>query len=102
MQKYTVKLLLKKNKKNKVGQYPIYLRITANRQTSFISTGRYIPLKLWDEKAEQVRETHPLAGEINTDIFNRKKEALQGFIHAGVKGKTVSAAAIKKETKGAD
>lgn len=102
MQKYTVKLLLKKNKKNKAGQYPIYLRITINRQTSFISTGRFIAPKMWDEKAEQVREAHPLAGEINTDILNRKKEAMQGLIHAGVKGKSVSAATIKKEAKGAD
>lgn len=102
MQKYTVKLLLKKNKKNKQGHYPIYLRITVSRQTSFLSTGRYIPLKMWDAKAEQVKEDHAYASEINTDILARKREAMQGFIQAGVKGKTVSAAAIKKETKGAD
>lgn len=95
MQRHTVKLLLKKNKKNAQNQHPIYIRITIDRKTSFISTGYYIHKDLWEQRTESVKNTHPLSKEINTDITNKKKQVLEGFINASVRGKTISAREVK-------
>jgi site-specific recombinase XerD len=95
MKKHTVKLLLKQNKKNELGQMPIYLRITVNRKTSFIATGWHIQQKFWDERNECVKETHALHQEINLDITNKKKDILQSLINASVKGKGLSAKGVK-------
>jgi integrase/recombinase XerD len=65
MQIPSLKLLLKKNKINALGQYPIYLRITANRKTTFITTGHAVGEKYWDEKNESVKESHKLHKQIN-------------------------------------
>lgn len=98
MQKYTVVLLLKKNKKNSKGQYPIYLRITVDRKASFISTGHFIPEKYWDNRNEQVKEDYAFAPEINTDILQKKKEVMANFIEAGVKGQSKSSKEIKDQS----
>jgi site-specific recombinase XerD len=99
MQKSSIKLLLKKNKKNKLGLLPIYLRVTINRRTVFASTGHYIQKKDWDEKTQTVRPTHPMQEQINLDITIRKKEALESIIHAGIKKQSVSAATVKETTE---
>jgi site-specific recombinase XerD len=98
MQRHTVRLLLKNNKKNSRNLYPIYIRITIDRKTSFISTGYYIDKRLWEDRTESVKETHPTAKQINTDITNKKKQVLDGLINASVKGKTTSAKSIKHQT----
>jgi site-specific recombinase XerD len=95
MQKHSVKLLLKKNKINELGQMPIYLRVTVNRKTSFTSTGYSIPPKMWDANLELVKEAHKLHAQINLDITNKKKEVLQELINASVKGKGLSAKGVK-------
>lgn len=96
MQKFSVKLLLKKNKKNKLGQYPIYLRTTIDRKPTFISTSHFVAPSLWDAKNERVKETHISHSEINTDIFQKKNEILQSLIDASVKGTIVSPETVKQ------
>lgn len=95
MQKHTIKLLLKKNKKNSLDLYPIYLRITINRKTSFISTGYTVPKNMWDDRNEAVRETHPTYEQINTDILSRKREVLDKLVLSGVKKQSLTSAAVK-------
>lgn len=96
MQRASVKLLLKKNKKNALGKYPIYLRITSNRKTSFISTGHFIEKNQWDEKNELVKESNKQCEFINTDILNRKKQILDEILQAAIDKRFKSASAIKQ------
>jgi integrase len=96
MQRATVKLLLKQNKKNALGKYPIYLRITSNRKTSFISTGFYIEKNQWEPKTETVKETNVQADHINTSILNRKNQVLDEILQAAIDKKFKSAGAIKQ------
>jgi integrase/recombinase XerD len=96
MQRASVKLLLKKNKKNALGKYPIYLRITSNRKTSFISTGFYIEKNQWDPKTESVKETNVQADHINTSILNRKNLVLDEILQAAINNKFKSASSIKQ------
>lgn len=98
----SVALLLKKNKENDKGHFPIWIRITIDRSPRFISTGHYIPSKFWDKKEEKVKDEYAFAKEINTDITQKKKEALQNIVNAGVKNERVTSASIKKMTVLAD
>jgi integrase/recombinase XerD len=96
MQKASVKLLLKKNKQNSLGKYPIYLRITSNRKTSFISTSFFVEKTQWDEKTESVKETHRDHEHINTSILNQKSQILDEILQAAIDKKFKSAASIKQ------
>ncbi|MBK9567734.1 MAG: hypothetical protein IPO37_21975 [Saprospiraceae bacterium] len=49
----TVKLLLKLNKVNKDGESPLYIRITKDRQSKFISLGITLHPDQWDEKTSR-------------------------------------------------
>jgi integrase/recombinase XerD len=91
MKKASVKILLKKNKEDELGKTPIYIRITANRKTSFISTGHKIQKRYWDEKNEMVKDVHKYADQINRDITSKKKEILDDLINASIKGQQISA-----------
>lgn len=96
MQKASVKLLLKLNKKNALGKYPIYLRITSNRKTSFISTGHFIEKSQWEARTETVKPTNVNYEHINTDILNRKSQILDEILQAAIDKKFKSASSIKQ------
>lgn len=100
MQRSHINLVLKNNKKNKRGEVPIYLRITINRNSVFTSTGHYIQPKLWDSKSQMVKEIHPLHEQINLDITNRKREALDNVVHAGINKNMVTAKGVKGSIDG--
>lgn len=96
MQKATVKLLLKNNKKNMLGQFPIYLRITSNGKASFISTGKYIFKNQWDDKTESVKDNHKEYNSINLSIHKQKNEVLDQLLQAAIDKKFKSASSIKQ------
>lgn len=96
----SIKLLLRKDKKNSVGLHPIYLRITVNRKSSYVSTGHYISEKYWDNQYEQLKDGHINADLINADLNAKKREALDRVIRYQVSGRPVTAAQLKKESKG--
>lgn len=93
--KYSVKLILYTHQANGKGQYPIYIRITINRKQSYLSTGHFIDKKFWDEKAEQVRPAHLQASLINPDITSRKQAIIKVVVDYQVKGKQITASALK-------
>jgi integrase/recombinase XerD len=93
--KYSVALILYKHQANAKGQFPIYIRITINRQQSYLSTGHFIDKKLWDEKAEQVKPGHMQAALINPDITSRKQAIIKVIVDHQVQGKQITAPALK-------
>lgn len=70
----TISGILRK-KANKKGQYPIYLRITKDRKSTFINLEQYINKSDWDEKAKRVRKSHPNSVRLNNLISKRISEA---------------------------
>lgn len=97
MRKYTVKLILRTKVKNKNGHCPIYLRITIDRKSNYVSTGHYIHPKMWDDKNQLVKDGHPLASIINPDIATKKAKYLRSIVDTQMKGEGVSSAELKKK-----
>lgn len=70
----TVRVVLRK-KKNKAGKFPIAIRITKDRKSSYLNTGQYIDEKFWDEKNRNVRKSHPNSKMLNNFISTKVAEA---------------------------
>ena len=100
----TVKAVLRK-KPNHQGHYPIAIRITKDRKSSYIGTGQHIEEKYWDEKNKCVRKSHPNASIINNFIISKIAEANKKVLEAenNVDYQTVKAIRKKiKQTKKVD
>lgn len=54
----SVKIVLRK-KKNKEGKYPLALRITKDRKSSYIHLGYDVLETEWDEEKQRVKKSHP-------------------------------------------
>ena len=88
------RLVQRKHKKNKQGESPIYLRITQDRKSNYISTGVVVFPKQWNDEKERVRSSHPIADALNQRLSRLKIDA-QEQIHLGK-----SAEEAKKELAG--
>lgn len=71
MQRITFKKVFNlKNKVNKEGEAPIYIRVTIERRAYYFNTYQYLKPKLWNPKKLEVALEHPRSFEINTAIDN--------------------------------
>lgn len=95
----TVKAVLRK-KKNPEGRFPIAIRITKDRKSSYLSTGQYIEEKYWDEKNRCVRKSHPNANVINNFILIKTSEANSKVIEAETKPDYQTVSSIRKKIVG--
>ena len=64
----TVSVILYKSKTLANGEHPIMLRLCYNGQRKYKSFGLSCSEKMWNEKKEEVRSTHPYAKSMNTLI----------------------------------
>ena len=97
----TIKLLLRKNKQKANGEIPLYLRITENRKSRFLSTGISIKPSHWNERIQRVKKSHPLYAVFNDRLERLLNEAQTKAIELkDNKRVTISAEAVKSELTG--
>jgi len=94
----TVKIVLRK-KENKDGTYPLAIRITKDRKTSFIHLGQNIFEKDWDSAALRVKKSHPNSTRLNNFILKRLAEANDNSLELETAKPTVSALTVKRKIK---
>lgn len=94
----TVKAVLRK-KKNPEGKYPIAIRITKDRKSSYFGTGQHIEEKYWDEKNRCVRKSYSNASVINNFIVTKIAEANSKVLEAENSTDYQTVKAIKKKIK---
>lgn len=95
MIKYSVKFILWKHDKSPGGKYPIYIRITIDRKTAYISTGIFVFEKHWDARNELVVGLD-LARENNIDLGARKQKILHEIASRQLTGQPVTAHQLKE------
>lgn len=91
----SAKAVLRK-KPNSEGQFPIAIRITKNRKSSYLYTGQYIDLKYWDEAKQKVKKSHPNSSRLNNFILARMAEANDKLLELETDEKRVSSSTVKK------
>lgn len=90
------KIVIRK-KANKEGQYPLAIRITKNRKSTYHYIGHYIDLQDWDNKNIRVRKSHPNSDRLNSLLSNKLSEANKMLIDLQSVQKDISASQIKKQ-----
>lgn len=94
----TIKIVLRK-KVNKDGTYPLAIRITKDRKTSFIHLGHNLKTEEWNESEQKVKSSHPNSKRLNNFILAKKAEASDKSLEAETLKDEVSVRAIKQKIK---
>ncbi|MCK0136053.1 site-specific integrase [Arenibacter sp. S6351L] len=90
------KIVLRK-KANKEGLFPLAIRITKNRRSSYMFIGHYIDQKYWDEKRMNIRKSHPNSELLNTLLSSKLAEVNKTLMELQFENNDVSSFRIKKE-----
>ncbi|WP_299106885.1 site-specific integrase [uncultured Winogradskyella sp.] len=88
------KIVLRK-KQNKQGLYPLAIRITKNRRSTYHYLGHYIDLKYWNEKDIRVKKSHPNAANLNNLLVKKLSEANKTLMNLQAEKQDISANRIK-------
>jgi integrase len=96
----SVKVLLKLNKQKPNGEYPLYIRITKDRRSKFISLGIYIQKKYWNENDSKLKSSHPNSARLNNLIAKNVKEAEALALDLELKNLSLSSINFKEAVKG--
>ena len=92
----SIKVTLRK-KPNKQGHYPLVIRITKDRRSTYLYTGQYICLKYWDEANKIVRKSHPNSVRLNSLLLAKLAEANRTLLTLTSDKTDFSSQTIKKE-----
>lgn len=93
-----IKVVLRK-KLNKDGTYPLAIRITRDRKSSFIHLGYGLKENDWDRKTQKVKKSYPNSGRLNALITSKLNEANAQLLGMELQKTTVSSQAIKEQIK---
>jgi hypothetical protein len=86
--------ILRTSKQRDDGRAPIWIRITANRKSRYISTGIYIDPDHWNERNREVRKSHELTSAYNDKIWSLRLECKEAALD------TDTDQAVKDEVQG--
>ncbi|GGW42142.1 site-specific integrase [Arenibacter certesii] len=95
----TIQAVLRR-KPNKAGLFPIAIRVTKDRKSSFLFTGQYIEEKFWDSKFDRVRKSHRNSSRLNKLVAKKLSEANDRLIDSDTEGTGQSAKKIKNKIIG--
>lgn len=96
----TVKVIRRNDKEKANGEAPLYLRITKNRRSRYVSIGVYLAAKDWDETKCMVRKSFPNSVRTNRFIAQKVAEAMGVGVDMESENKHVSAKALKEAITG--
>ncbi len=86
-----------RKKPNKQGLFPIAIRITKNRKSTFLYIGQYIEEKFWDTQNKRVKKSHPNAVRLNNLIAKKTAEANNTLLDVVTENKKASVKNIKTQ-----
>ncbi|MGH1387851.1 phage integrase SAM-like domain-containing protein [Kordia sp.] len=92
----SIKAVLRK-KPNKQGLYPITIRITKDRKTTFLYTGQYLDEKFWDNANFKVKKSHPNSVRLNNRIASKLADANDILLESEKDNEKTSVKTIKKQ-----
>lgn len=94
----SVRAILRK-KKNKDGSYPLAIRVTLERKTTYLHLGFNVHEADWDAVNQQVRKNYPGAKRVNNLILQKRAEASASVATVQTSPKTATIANVRKQIK---
>lgn len=98
----TVNLKLWKYRAKKDGSYPIYIRITKNRKSSWQSINVNVKEKEWDEQKGKVKACHPNSARLNAQLSEIQLRYQTEILDAENGQLSIGLKSIKKKMTGSD
>lgn len=95
MIKSTIQLILWKHASDDQGHFPIWLKITVDRKTVYVSTGKFIAEKFWDKAGQIIKPGHHSAKAWNLEISKLKSDVSRTALDLAIEGKPITAAILK-------
>lgn len=86
-----------RKKPNRKGHFPLAIRITKYRKSSYLYIGHYIDLKYWDEKKSRVKNSHENAARLNNLLITKLAETNKQLLELQTEKKDYSAGQIKNQ-----
>lgn len=98
----TVKAVIREDKINGKNEAPIYLRITKNRKTTFVSLQISVLPEYWDKDRECIKKNTKIKGyvRLNNFIDNKRMEMKNQLMNAELTDNTLSSKKIKEIISG--
>lgn len=94
----TLKIVLRR-KQQKDKTYPLAIRITKDRKTSFIHLGISIFENEWDNTNQKVKKSNPNATRLNNYLLKKLAEATDKSLELETQKSEVSSQAVKQKIK---
>ncbi|MEI9912621.1 MAG: site-specific integrase [Bacteroidota bacterium] len=98
----TINLRLWKYRAKKDGLFPIYIRFTKNRKSSWVSTNVSVKAKEWDEGKGKIRPGHPNSARLNAYLKQVELKYQNDVIEIENKNLQVGMRGIKQKLLGKD
>lgn len=96
----SIKLVLRKNQEDKIGHYPLYIRLIKDRKTKFISTGVKLKESEWDDVKQKVKRNYPNSARMNAFLAQKVADAQAMIADNERKRSNISADRLKEVIKG--
>ena len=71
----SVKVVLIKEKINKKGEAPLFLRIIKDRKPKYLGLDIKLPPEQWDDIKQRIRKSHPNSARLNNFLAQKIAEA---------------------------
>ncbi|MFL1013229.1 tyrosine-type recombinase/integrase [Flavisericum labens] len=97
----TIQAVLRR-KPNSAGLFPLAIRLTKDRKSSYLYTGQYIDEKYWDSKHSKVKKSHPNSKRLNNLLLKKLSEANDTLLDSDSSRVDQSVSKIKKTIVGED
>ena len=94
----TVKIVLRKEEK-KDGSFPLALRVTKNRKSSFIYLEYSVKPEDWDDAKQRVKKSHPNSARLNNYLLKKLSEANDHSLELETQKSFVSSQSVKQKIK---
>jgi integrase/recombinase XerD len=100
----SVSIVLRRDKPNKKGEFPIHFRIIKHRKVNYISSGFAALVSNWDEKNKRIKaragDGKETATRINAQISKRFAEIQQEVVELETSNRNVTLKSIKEKVIG--
>ncbi len=96
----SIKLILRKNKLDKAGESPLYIRVIKDRKTKFISLSLKLQPNEWDEDRQKVKKNHSNSTRLNAYLSQKIADAQGEVADLERRNRPASARKLKEAIKG--
>ena len=94
----SIRIVLRQ-KQGKDGTFPLAIRITKDRKSTYIYLGHSVTESQWDEDVQRVRKSHPNSQRLNNFILKKLSEANDKLLELETQKEHISPIAVKQSLR---